>query len=325
MRKNRKMSSLCKLIGILCAAVMLVCALYVPLAFNVSAISSAEITDDVPFVSDFEDTVNNSALNEAEVKVGASNAPVTITFKNTIDGTESKVTGSAGDAITFPEDPVDPSGQSWFMGWYTDEAGTNKYDSNKFGDANITLYSFFKGEIPEINEGFENYTKDAYTLAYENGQACKSNRLYFGAPMSKQSEVTYNNSNYAVKFHWNPVQINDKNDINYYDTSRYNTIDNIIYLGTGLENNCVYVVSFKYKAEKVNAPVKFFALSANKSNIWASVAFVTYNNAETTIKQSDEWQEMSFQITTNMKANGDCMYLGIALTKMRKPSSISMM
>lgn len=242
-------------------------------------------------------------------------APVTITFMNTLDGTEKKVSGFFGDAITFPEDPVDPSGNVWFMGWYTDAAYANEYTSKKFGYSNITLYSFFKGAIPGINEGFENYTKDAYDKKYENGQAYKSNRLYFGATMSKQSEVTYNNSNYAVKFHWNPVPINDKDNEHYYDTSRYRSIDNIINIGTGLENNCLYVVSFKYKAEKVNAPVKFFMLSADGKNIWIPGTSTKYHNVETEVKQSNEWQEMSFQITTDMKTGGNYMYLGVSLTQ----------
>ncbi len=243
------------------------------------------------------------------------NAPVTVTFKNTLDGTETKVTGSSGDALQFPADPVDPSGESWFMGWYTDEGCTNEYTSNKYGYANMTLYSFFKGKIPGINEGFENYTKDAYTVIYDNGQARKSNYLDFGATMHKQSEVTYNDSNYAIKFHWNPVQITDKNNEHYYDASRYTAKDNYFNIGAGLENNQLYVVSFKYKAEKVNAPVKFYMISAADGNTWVGGTRTVYPDQTATLKQSDEWQEMSFQITTDLKTGGNYMYFGVSLTQ----------
>ncbi len=230
-------------------------------------------------------------------------APVVVTFKNLLDGSESKITGVPGDSFEYPKDPVDPEDKAWFMGWYKDEAGTIAHTSGKFSYANETIYAYFKGEIAGLTQDFENYTRDAYTVKTDaNGQNYKSNRYHFAPTMAKQSNVTMDGSGYAIKYHWNPVQIDDKNNENYYDTSRWASAnDNIFNLGDGLENNTVYVVTLNYLAEKASAPVKFLTASADWDNIWAHSK--TYSNSETVTLETDgKWHKYSFQFTTDYAA-----------------------
>ena len=243
------------------------------------------------------------------------NAPVTVTFKNTLDGSETKITGMAGDSFTYPEDPTDPEGKVWFMGWFKDEAGATEHKVPQYGYADETIYTFWKGNVPGLTQDFENYTKDSYTVATDaNGQKYKSNRLIFAATMTKQSEVTYDNSGYAVKYHWNPVQITDKNDHNYYDTSRVTAKDNYFLLGSGLENNNLYVVTFKYLAEKTPAPVSFYMVTGNSNNAWDGVVqYETLNNV--TLENDGKWHEVTMQFTPNYKDGKNGVYLGISNTQ----------
>ena len=226
-------------------------------------------------------------------------APVTITFKNTLDGTEKQITGKAGKPFEYPADPVDPDDKVWFMGWCKDEAGTNPHTVPKFGYANETLYTYWKGLIPGLTQDFENYTKDSYKVAVDkNGQSHKDNRLIFAPTMTKQSEVTYDNSGYAVKYRWNPVQITDKNDYNYYDTSRVTAKDNYFWIGKGLENNTLYKVTFKYLAEKAPAPVSFYMVTGAENNAWGGCRqYDTLKNV--TLELDGKWHEVTMQFTTN--------------------------
>ena len=72
MQKNNKTHSVCKGIGLICAIVLLVCALYVPVAFGASALTPVPIVDDTPVVFDFEDVANsteNTAAKDNDVVV----------------------------------------------------------------------------------------------------------------------------------------------------------------------------------------------------------------------------------------------------------------
>ncbi len=242
-------------------------------------------------------------------------APVTLTFKNTLDNTETVLDGMAGEPFEYPADPVDSEGKKWFMGWYTTEGYTEEHTSGKFGFASATLYSFWKSEVPGINQDFENYTKNEYTVKTEaSGNKTKSNNLYFALPMSKQSEVTASaDSNYAVKFDWDAQMVSDKDDINAYNAAgRYYEFDNFIWLGNGLENNTRYTVTFKVKVEKVGSKLDFYMLSAGSDNAWAN--YVRYQSGYKTYEQSEEWQEVSFAFTTNYKsASATTMYLGVRM------------
>ena len=238
-------------------------------------------------------------------------APVTVTFKDTLNGTETKITGSAGDTFEYPKDPVDPADKKWFMGWYKDEAATVAHLVPQYGYADETIYTYWKGEIPGLTQNFENYTKDSYTVNTDgNGQKYKSNRLYFAPTMTKQSEVTYGDSGNAIKYHWNPVQITDKEDHNYYDTSRVTAYDNYFHLGKGLENNTLYVVTFKYFAEKADAPVSFYMVTGISNNAWGSIR--QYDTLKNVSLESDgKWHEITFQFTTNFNGGGIDVFFGI--------------
>lgn len=242
-------------------------------------------------------------------------APVTITFKNTLDGSTSSVTGNPGDSFKYPADPVDPENKTVFVGWYADEQFTTLHTSGKFGYANETIYAYFKGEAPSLTQDFENYIRDSYTVKTDaNGQKYKSNRLHFAPTMAKQSAVTYNGSKYAIKYHWNPVQIEDLNNENRYDVSRWNVKENTFNLGDGLDNNTVYDVTFKYYVEKASAPVKFFTVSAAWDNIWSQTK--TYSDSEKVELEADgEWHEYSFRFKTDYKVlDHDEIFLGVANT-----------
>lgn len=242
-------------------------------------------------------------------------APVVYTFKNTLTGEDTIVDGTPGEAIEFPEDPVDENGEKWFMGWYTTEAYTVEFTDKYYSYVNKTVYSLFQSEKPELKQDFENYTKDAWT---PNGttNVRKSNRDYFADMMEKQSLVTYGGSGYAIKFNWDSTMTKIPSDPNTYNTvNRHNQMDMYFWLGAGLDDKTDYVVSFKYKVEKTDADLTFYAASAMGSNIWGHTQ--TYNGI--TVKNADlvnEWQEISFPITTSYKAdNGKTMYLGVKLSK----------
>ncbi|MBR2044499.1 MAG: InlB B-repeat-containing protein [Clostridia bacterium] len=268
--------------------------------------------------SDFERTEKIDELKfttETQTIYTRWSAPVSITFKDTLNKTEKTITGNAGEAFDYPADPVNPENTSWFVGWYTDEAYTKEHTSGKFGYANQTLYAYFKGLIPGFTQDFENYTNDKYTVKVDdNGQAYKSNRLDFAATMSKQSEVTYDNSGYAIKYHWNPVAIDDKNNEHYYDTSRVTSVDNYFNIGNGLENGTVYVLTFKYLAEKASAPVGFRAISGANGNAWGGM--VTYAGPQNfTLETDGAWHEVSFQFTPAYKDPHKQMFLCITNTQ----------
>ena len=207
-------------------------------------------------------------------------APVSITFKDNLNGTEKTITGSAGDKFNYPADPVDSSNTTWFMGWFTDENFTTEHKSGKFGYANQTLYAYFKGKIPGLVQDFEDYTYDAWTplsIPKDGFEAVyKSNYLYFWHTLTKQSEVVYGGNN-AIKFEWNTDPSTNKEvkaggynltNPESYEHGRYASWDNYCILGSGLENNQVYTVSFKYKVEKGSQDVTFYVKSAVSNNIW---------------------------------------------------------
>ncbi|MEE0945847.1 MAG: InlB B-repeat-containing protein [Acutalibacteraceae bacterium] len=246
------------------------------------------------------------------------NAPVVYTFKNTLTGEDIIVNGNPGEAIEYPADPVDENGEQWFMGWYTTQACTVEFTEKNFSYVNKSIYSLFKSEIPELKQDFENYNKEVWTPSTNanTGRVTKSNRLYFADMMQKQSLVTYNDSGYAVKFDWDSSMEVVKEDPNTYGTAtRYNQMDMYFWLGKGLDDKTEYVVTFKYKVEKTDADLIFYAASAIDNNIWGN--YQVYNGV--TVKNADlknEWQEISFPITTAYKnAGANTMYLGVKLSK----------
>lgn len=72
-------------------------------------------------------------------------SPVTFTFVDKVNGTETKVTGIAGDSFTYPANPTYPTDEKWFGGWFTSEDYKEKYTSSTLGYVDLTLYAFFEG------------------------------------------------------------------------------------------------------------------------------------------------------------------------------------
>lgn len=260
-------------------------------------------------------------------------APVKLTFYNTLNGTSQVITGIGGEPFEYPADPIDPENKTWFMGWYTNTSFTEEHTLGRFGYRDMTLYSYWKSEVLSVVQDFENYDKDAWTekvITYNNGTddpsddftgINKSNYLYFAPTMSKQGEVTTGpDSKFAIKFNWDHTVEKDNskpdgkniNDPHAYNTKRHANSDNIFYLGTGLEDKQVYILTFKYKVEKANTDVKFDLYSAINGNVWDGM--VKTEGKRMTLEPSDEWQEYTVEFDTMYKKpNANHMYLGVYL------------
>ena len=256
-------------------------------------------------------------------------APVTVTFVDRLNNTQTTVSGMAGESLSYPVDPTDPAGAQWFMGWYTSEGYTEEHTSGVFGFSNITLYAYWKGRVPELTQNFEDYPyckKEVVTDTSSAGVQYKSYKdtLVIGTTYTLQSEVTASpSSTKALKFVWDHTMTrntNDPNDPNlmnpdaYNAPSRYRDYDNFIWLGSGIEDKQAYIVSFKVKVEKADTQLAFYALSASSSNAWGGC--VRYTTASKAYEVGDEWQTVSFQLTTNFKSEtATTMYLGVTMAE----------
>ena len=241
--------------------------------------------------------------------------------------------GVRGEKIDFPEVKHPLNGE--FKGWYIDADLTIPYTSTTFDKSEMNVYAKWRAYSGFVQD-FENYTKDRWTPKKEvmnNGTPndktddyeCtkKSNYLYFWPTMSKQSDVTHS-GDYAIKFHWNTDpslhQDDSKKDgqnINNpesYNQNRYKSTDNYFNIGTGLENNQLYTITFKYKVEKGNQNVQFYLLTADDHNGWGSR--VPYYMPETVdLKPDDEWQEYTYEFVTAMQKPNQSLYLGVKLSE----------
>lgn len=257
-------------------------------------------------------------------------APVTITFMDEVNNKSTTVTGVAGENFSYPADPVDPSNKSWFMGWYTSKDYTEEHTSGKFGYVNTTIYAYFRGEIPGLIQNFEEYphaerVAETITDSSSGVQYKKyKNNLILGNTLTVQDDVTASDdSKYAVKFVWDKTMMKDVSNPNspnldnpaaYNAAKRYHEYDNFMWLGNGIENNQNYIISFKYKVEKADTKLEFYALSAVANNGWGNQ--VRYLSGYKTYAVSDEWQEASFQFATAFKtATSNYMYLGVHMEK----------
>jgi len=302
--------------------------------YNLPDIKDRSQADDHKFIGWYSDEARTKAITKltfAAEQVKAYSgwlAPVTVTFVDDVNNTSTSVTGVAGESFEYPKDPVNPENTSWFMGWYTSKSYDKEHTSGKFGYANISLYAYFKGKIPEMTQDFENYPyckKEVETVTDKaTGVAYKKYKdsLIIGNTYTLQSDVTASsNSKKALKFVWDKTKQRDLaagigvNDPDSYNSAkRYYEYDNFIWLGKGIEDKQNYIVSFKYKVEKADSKVEFYAFSASASNGWAD--FVRHQSGHQTLKVSDEWQEYSFQFTTAFKkASSNYMYLGIRMEK----------
>jgi len=250
-----------KILGIVCVFAIILGAIYTPIALAVKAANT-----------------------------------VTITFVDTLNNTENSISGTIGDTFSYPTDPVDQNGEKWFMGWYDSVKYRNEHTSGIFED-DITLYSKWLSEFKSINQTFEAYNKESYTVKDTDGDLSKSNRNYFFEGMTKQSEVTYNNSGYAIMMAWDSTMTKVADDPSTYNAAnRYKTMDAKVYLCEGLENNVPYNVTFKYKVEKADTAVSLNVYSAMGTNIWGhgkAYGSVALNTA------SNEWQEGTFNFTVS--------------------------
>lgn len=243
-------------------------------------------------------------------------APVTVTLVDTLNGNEKKISGMPGEDIVFPENPTDPQKQNWFMGWYTTKEATEKFEETVYGYSNITLYSYWKPNAVGGKVDFENYTKDAYTVETDaQGNKCKSNRYYFGTTLSKDNKVTYNNSNYSLKFTWDADMVRDANNENSYAAAeRFANVDNVAIMeGVALDNNTTYVVKFKYYVEKAGGSVRVSPFSASSKSMWsANRVYFRTQGAGTFIDPTDadgSWHEGTFSFTTDYNGSGTSMYI----------------
>ncbi len=243
-------------------------------------------------------------------------SPVQITFVDTLNSTQTVVPGMPGEEIQFPTDPVDPNGEKWFMGWYTTEQYTVEFTDTEYGYSNVVVYSFFKGSIPGLTQGFENYSESDWTPeTLADGTVRKSNKNQFGYAFEKQSEVTYNNSSYAVKLDWDSTMTktgeNVTNPEAYDAAARYN-VDNVFYLGGGLENKQSYVVTFKYKVEKADTPLTFQMVSATYGNFWSNSKY--YDAPVIIPTVSDEWQDGRLMFTTDYVNGYSTIFFKVTLS-----------
>lgn len=290
--------------------------------------TSSERTDDTKVGDDFVLPAGETVL------YARFDAPVSVTFKNTIDGSETVVTGNPGEAITYPANPV-VSGK-WFKGWYTDENYTTKYGETVFGYSNKTVYSYFINPAASGIEDFETYNSHKWenlTVSVntgekdENGNAIKkdavfkSNYLYFGKMMSLCDEKAYGGK-YSLRFEWDADMQLDYNDPNTYATAgRHNQHDAITILeDIKVDNNTVYLVSFKYYVEKAGGEFNISAVSGASYNAWGGINVYQASQPGSHLvvpasHNDGEWHDGEFVITTNFNANATSMFVSVNMPK----------
>ena len=251
-------------------------------------------------------------------------APVSITFVNGETGSKEVVSGRPGDTITMPNDPkVDGK---WFMGWYLDEQYTKKFDAEKFDYSNRTLYAKFINPPKSGYEDFETYTSDEYTVIDYNNAKVKSNYLYFGKMMSKVTDKTYNKSKYALRFEWDKDMVYDPANHETYDVGsgtygRWTQYDTITILeDVELDNNTLYLVSFKYFVESTEGEFHVSAVSGQKANAWGDINVYKSSQKGSHLVISPnhvdgKWHDGEMVITTDFKGSGKTMFFAVNMPK----------
>ncbi len=186
------------------------------------------------------------------------NAPVTITFKNTLTGEETKVTGNPGETIKFPANPIDSVKK--FKAWYKDDKYTVPFTDEIFYYSNITVYSCFIN--PPETVTFENYGFD------------KTNRLIFGDLIKvTQKDNAGNGDNSALCFTYDADKkyIENADGTVQYQKDRYNMPDHTAIIKENLKPDTVYKISYDVKAEKANLDYSISFATASKTNIWGNL------------------------------------------------------
>ena len=252
-----------KLVGIICALTIIIGALYAPMAL---AVKAADI--------------------------------VNITFVDEFNNTENTISGNKGEGFTYPADPVDENGEQWFMGWFTDKTYQTEHVTGVFGDSDLTLYAEWlcESDAPSCYQDFENYTKDQWELKDPVNDIRKNNRDYFFEGASKQSDITYNNSGYAIKMDWDADMVKDATNPNTYDAAgRWKSIDRKINLDLRPENHVTYTITFKYYVEKADTDFNFTLHSAWDGSIWSFRKDYATIGCERTVG----WHEATATFTTD--------------------------
>lgn len=160
----------------------------------------------------------------------------------------------------------------------------------------------------KVNEGFENYTYDTFTLSNgtnSRGETIKvkSNRNYFGQRMSITDEDAYSGHK-ALKYKY--VAAADVDNTNNAYT------DNMAKIAA-LTNNTNYVATFKYKiSEGAKTNVKFSINNGGSSNV--NTYRKIYTTAECTVDTAEEetgvWQTMTLFFKSSFAAtSGSMLYL----------------
>ncbi len=297
-------------------------------------ISDRAQSDDHAFMGWYADEARSEKVENITFAAGVTTvysawkSPVSVTFIDEVNNTQSTVTGSAGEKFSYPADPVNPAGDSWFVGWFANKDYVEPHTSGTFGYTNLILYAGYKGEIPGLVQDFEEYPyckKEVETVTdTATGVAYKKykDNLIIGNTFTLDNSVTASaDSKTSVKFVWDKTMAKDlskgigvDDPGSYNAATRYHEYDNYVWLGKGIEDKTPYIISFKYKVEKADAKVEFYALSAISNNGWGN--FVRYPGGYSTLTAGDEWQEASFQFTTAFKsATSNYMYLGLHMEK----------
>ncbi|MEE0946000.1 MAG: InlB B-repeat-containing protein [Acutalibacteraceae bacterium] len=250
-----------------------------------------------------EDVTEVTFAKEVQTVYSKWTAPVKITFKDTLNNTETVVEGLPGQDIQFPEDPVNPENTSWFMGWYTSDSYTEEYAETTFGFSNMVLYSYFKGTVAGLTQNFENYPESKWTpITSSSGAVTKSNYQQFGIALEK---VTVDGTT-AVKLDWDSTMTKDTSNPETYDAvTRYN-VDNYFYIGGGLANKESYILTFKYKVEKANCDVTFIVASATYGGYWSRRK--GQGSITLTPKVSDEWQTGTILFNSDFVVEGSSTF-----------------
>ena len=251
-------------------------------------------------------------------------APVSITFINSETGKSETVSGRPGESIIMPVAPKVEG--KWFMGWFLDEQYTQKFEAVSFDYSNKTIYAKFINPPKSGFEDFETYTSDEYTVVDYNNSKVKSNYLYFAKMMSKVTDKTYNNSKYAIRFEWDKDMVYDPNNHETYDVGegtygRWTQYDTITILeDVQLDNNTLYLVSFKYFVENTEGEFHVSAVTGQKANAWGDIQI--YKNSQkgshlviSPNHVDGKWHDGEMVITTDFKGNGKTMFFAINMPK----------
>ncbi len=184
-------------------------------------------------------------------------APVSITFVDAYKNTNNKIDGFSGDVIPYPAEPVDftKPAQKYFAGWYTTEMFTQKYDEEKFGSSDITLYAKWIDRQTEYVQDFENYeySERGETTTDSKGNVCYANRGIFGESMTKIDDPTESGRGKVVKFNWDSSMVKVPEDPNTFEAKNY---DNEVYYGITMGTQTFnygtqYVMYFDYYVENI--------------------------------------------------------------------------